>query len=62
MTPKIEPQYNRKKCRIFQLFFALILTQPYSDMTPLINAASNGHLAVVQLLVSHGADMTVISR
>ena len=46
----------------FQVFFAFILTQPYSNYTPLMHAASNGYLAVVQLLVSHGADMTAKSR
>ena len=46
----------------FQVFFAFILTQPYSNWTPLMCAASYGSLAVVQLLVSHGADMTVKSR
>ena len=43
----------------FQFFFAFILTQPYSNYTPLIWAACNGYLAVAQLLVSHGADMTI---
>ena len=63
MSPKIEPQYNRKKCpHFFQFFFAFILTQPYSNMTPLIWAARYGYIAVVQLLVSHGADMTVKDR
>jgi len=63
MTPKNEPQYNRKKCRIFfQFFFAFILTQPYSNCISLMGAAYNGHLKVVHLLVSHGADMTVKDR
>ena len=43
----------------FQFFFAFILTQPYSNWTPLMHAAYFGYLAVVQLLVSHGADTTV---
>ncbi len=60
MTPKIEPQYNRKKCpHFFQFFFAFILTQPYSNWTPLMCAARNGRLEAAQLLVSHGADMMV---
>ena len=42
----------------FQFFFAFILTQPYSNRTPLMCAAYGGYLAVAQLLVSHGADMT----
>ena len=46
----------------FQFFFAFILTQPYSNNTPLIYAACNGRLAVAQLLVSHGADMTAKDR
>ncbi len=57
MTPKIEPQYNRKKCRIFQLFPTFILTQPYSNRTPLMRAACNGSLEACELLVRCGADV-----
>ena len=46
----------------FQFFFAFSLTQPYSNDTPLMYAARDGRLAVVQLLVSHGADVTAKSR
>jgi hypothetical protein len=46
----------------FQFFFAFFLTQPYSNGTPLMDAAYYGRLAAVQLLVSNGADITVKSR
>ena len=46
----------------FQFFFAFILTQPYSNWTPLMDAAVYGYLALAQLLVSHGADMTAKDR
>ena len=45
-----------------QVFFAFILTQPYSNSTPLMDAARFGYVALVQLLVSHGADMTAKDR
>ena len=58
MTPKIEPQYNRKKCpHFFQFFFAFILTQPYSNWTPLMLAAYNGYTAACELLLRCGADV-----
>ncbi len=58
MTPKIEPQYNRKKCpHFFQFFFTFIITQPYSDMTPLMWAAMNGSLEACELMVQCGADV-----